>query len=86
MYKHEHCTVRLIAVVKPPLRGLSSWCTVQYVIPELFSTPGPSVVVVVLKTPPSLHRLYDLQDILDTLMHSLPPQLSQFCPPQKRVL
>ena len=30
-----------------------------------------------LKTPPSPHRLYDLQDTLDELMHFL-PQLSDF--------
>ena len=39
-----------------------------------------------LKTSPSPHRLFDLQDSLDKLMH-FPPQLAvRFCPPQKRVL
>ena len=41
-----------------------------------------AVVIVVrlyIITPPSPHRLYDLQDTLDKLMHFL-PQLSDFVP------
>ena len=38
---------------------------------------------VMLKTPPSPHRLYDLQDSLDKLMHFL-PQLSDFVPLKNR--
>ena len=39
----------------------------------------------VLKTPPFPHWLFDVQDSLDKRMHFL-AQLSDFCPPQKRVL
>ena len=39
-----------------------------------------------LKTPPSPHELFDLQDSLDILMHFLPQLAVRFCPPRKRVL
>ena len=45
-------------------------------------TPLPLVqtqALTPLKTPPSPHRLYDLQDTLDKLMHFL-SQLSDFVP------
>ena len=38
-----------------------------------------------LKTPPSPHRIFDLQDSLDKLMHFL-PQLSDFVPLRNRFI
>ena len=43
-----------------------------------------SLFMIIYKTPPSPHRLFDLQDTLDKLMHFL-PQLSDFVSLKRRV-
>ena len=46
-----------------------------YICPPFDQNQAPKF----LKTPPSPHRMFDLQDSLDKLMHFL-PQLSDFVP------
>ena len=57
----------------------------QYSIPLVYAPPEKRISrkknesAIIYITPSSPHRLYDLQDILDKLMHVL-PQLTDFVP------